>query len=145
VKTKKSIVGILKRKTKKKPISQVGRSAFFWLFFVVGLTYKLGENPETRRTTMVRKCPVCRVGVIVRKEVKTCGAMECITIWRTMTVHQRAQAMEEADLPMQTPDFKPLGGTPAPTSMPDKATERDRKYLEKIFGDDPTKKDGDED
>lgn len=86
---------------------------------------------------MIRNCPVCRVGKIVRKEVKTCGSPECIAAWRTMSVGQRARAMEEADLTTITniDDFKPTFDkhiSPAPA--PDSTTQRDNEALEKIFG-----------
>ena len=47
---------------------------------------------------MNKPCPVCRAGTINRREVKTCGAPDCVAIWRTMTASERIRAVEGGDI-----------------------------------------------
>lgn len=42
---------------------------------------------------MVRKCPVCLIGPILRADVKTCSPT-CAAEWRGWTPQARAKAME---------------------------------------------------
>lgn len=87
---------------------------------------------------MIRNCPICHVGKMTRKEVKTCGAPDCIAIWRTLTTSQRARAIEasydvaEVDLPLP-----PAGApkTPAQTGAENaqSSTERDNEALRRFF------------
>lgn len=94
---------------------------------------------------MVRNCPVCGIGRIRRREVKTCGAPDCVELWRHMTATQRAKAIEQADeysvvgadvritLP---PTFdKPTTYQHLPEA-PDSTTKRDNEALKRIFGED---------
>lgn len=85
----------------------------------------------------IRNCPVCRIGRIVRKDVKTCGAPDCVELWKHMSTSQRARAIEEADetfeisaLPKPTFDKSAISPAPAP----DSTTQRDNEALERIFG-----------
>lgn len=89
---------------------------------------------------VTRTCPICRVGKIARREVKTCGAPECVAVWRTLTTQQRARAVDEAEA-SAFPPIQPLenrGILRAPSSIPppETSTERDNKFLTKIFGPD---------
>lgn len=45
------------------------------------------------------KCPVCRTGVMVRPDVKTCSPL-CSSEWRSWTPQQRANAVESASEPL---------------------------------------------
>ena len=47
---------------------------------------------------MLHTCPICRKFVIHRKEVKTCGAPECLQSWRQSTLQQRSFAIESASM-----------------------------------------------
>jgi len=84
----------------------------------------------------IRSCPVCRSGKIVRKDIKTCGAPDCVELWRHMTSSQRARAMDEASETvilesLPSPTFNPIKAPPPPS---DSTTERDNRALEAIFG-----------
>lgn len=45
------------------------------------------------------KCPVCRTGVLIRPDVRTCSP-SCAAEWRMWTPSQRAQAVESANAPL---------------------------------------------
>lgn len=45
------------------------------------------------------KCPVCRTGVMVRPDVRTCSPI-CAQEWRQWTPQQRASAVESANEPL---------------------------------------------
>lgn len=88
---------------------------------------------------MIRNCPICRVGKVYRREVKTCGAPDCVELWRNMTASQRARAVDEAmesfvELPRPTFD-KPIPTIHSPEA-PDSTTKRDNEALKRIFGED---------
>jgi len=85
----------------------------------------------------IRSCPVCRSGKIVRKDIKTCGAPDCVELWRHMTSSQRARAIEEASETvvmesLPSPTFDPIKAPPPS----DSTTQRDNRALEAIFGKD---------
>ncbi len=86
----------------------------------------------------IRSCPVCRSGKIVRKDIKTCGAPDCVELWRHMTSSQRARAIEEASETivmesLPSPTFDSIKSSPPPS---DSTTQRDNRALEAIFGKD---------
>lgn len=107
----------------------------------------------------LRNCPVCRVGKIRRKDIKTCGAPDCVEIWRAMTSSQRARAIEEADASSSDVGFSALpsptfdrqrSAIPSEAPAPDSTTKRDNEALRKLFGEEnppgavPIKSDDDE-
>lgn len=90
----------------------------------------------------LRNCPVCRIGKIRRRDIKTCGAPDCVELWRAMTSTQRAKAVEEADnesisyVTLPSPTFdKPTVYQHSPEA-PDSTTKRDNEALKRIFGED---------
>ena len=50
---------------------------------------------------MKRICPVCRLGVIERKGVKTCGALECQKEWQSWSATSRVKAISLANMPAE--------------------------------------------
>lgn len=50
------------------------------------------------------KCPVCRLGVLVRPDVRTCSP-SCAAEWRNWTPSQRAQAIESANAPLNVAEL----------------------------------------
>lgn len=91
-----------------------------------------------------RLCPICRLGKIVRREVKTCGAYDCVQVWKTLSPSQRARAVEEAEQINSIPTtfstsrgLDPLTNPPPQSiSLPKSSTQRDDEALRKMFGDD---------
>ena len=47
---------------------------------------------------MFRVCPMCKREPLLRSEVKTCGARECLRDWRRLSVAMRARAVADAEL-----------------------------------------------
>lgn len=61
----------------------------------------------------IRLCPICRLNKLTRREVKTCGAAECVEMWRSLTAEQRGHAIEAAadaayPMPMARPTDQSL-------------------------------------
>ena len=50
---------------------------------------------------MKRLCPVCRLGIIERKGVKTCGALECQKEWQSWSAQARVKAISLANMPAE--------------------------------------------
>lgn len=87
---------------------------------------------------MIRNCPICHVGKMTRREVKTCGAPDCVAIWRTLNTAQRARAIEqsydvmEVDLPMPSASA-PKTPAQAGVDNAQQSTERDNEALRRFF------------
>lgn len=63
---------------------------------------------------MRRTCPVCRVGKIWRREVRTCS-WHCSQTWRLWSPDQQANAIDQADIPLADIDLSALK---PPTDVP---------------------------
>lgn len=57
-------------------------------------------------------CPICKTAKIYRKEVRTCGSLDCVSLWRAIKgASVRAQlltdsfARAERDIIEQLPDY----------------------------------------
>jgi len=62
----------------------------------------------------LRKCPVCKAGVIRRQDQRTCGGSDCLRFWKEMTSSERFKLEMEAEKPFFIPP---------PTSQPIKPLE----------------------
>jgi hypothetical protein len=105
----------------------------------------LTPNQLTEENQMpTRNCPICHIGKIVRRDIKTCGASECVEVWRTLSPSQRAKALETAadynvipaDLSQFTTPSAPPKEPPPTTPHLSPSTQRDNEFLEKMFGPD---------
>ena len=90
---------------------------------------------------MERKCPMCRLFILKRPEVQTCGSPECRTNWRESNLKQRAFAIEHASLSddafMQA--LKALaqqrqGQAPDPTEPSEEADVSASEFTKRILG-----------
>lgn len=92
---------------------------------------------------MDRTCPVCKSAKLRRRELQTCGAPDCVAMWRTATSLQRAKMIDAAEelsdlLPFTTrPANEAIPNAPAP-KIPTRETtvDRDNEFLKKMFGPD---------
>ena len=50
------------------------------------------------------KCPVCRTGVIIRPDARTCSPV-CASEWRLWSPQQRANAIESANEPLNVKEL----------------------------------------
>lgn len=46
---------------------------------------------------IIRRCPICRFKTIRRKEVQTCGGIDCVATWKGMTSSEKQKAIESAE------------------------------------------------
>ena len=50
---------------------------------------------------MKRYCPICKTIPILRREVRTCGTPSCLETWRSLTIDQKARALDHQPLEEQ--------------------------------------------
>jgi hypothetical protein len=85
-----------------------------------------------------RLCPICRKVPLTRREVKTCGSINCVRMWRSYSPDEKVRAMEGTlDDTDEFFGVSSAGQMARPTpEIPTKTTQRDNEFLTKVFGPD---------
>ena len=82
---------------------------------------------------MSHHCPICR-NIVPRKEARTCGGVDCVANWRTLTSSQKAKYLELAESSFTDDYIMPIDTTQPTISLPKESSPDPKEIMESIFG-----------